>query len=221
MPEYTHIELLQTEDGSHTLYVPSIDETYHSTHGAINESLHVFMRAGFEQTLKPELRVLEVGFGTGLNAYLTALASVTKMAVHYTSIEKYPLPEELWQSVNYPAMYGQDQTLFECLHTAPWNIETKLTPTFYLHKIEGDFSCLLLQEQFDLIFYDAFSPEKQPELWSESIFEKLYTHTEISGILTTYCAKGAVRRAMQHAGYEVERIPGPAGKREMLRAIKQ
>ncbi|MDR3705445.1 MAG: tRNA (5-methylaminomethyl-2-thiouridine)(34)-methyltransferase MnmD [Paludibacteraceae bacterium] len=215
------MELLQTEDGSHTLYAPLIDETYHSTHGAINESLHVFMRAGFEQTSKEDLRVLEVGFGTGLNAYLTALASVSKTVVHYASVEKYPLPQELWQSVNYPAMYGQDQSLFERLHTSPWNIETKLTPTFYLYKIEGDFSSLFLQEQFDLIFYDAFSPEKQPELWSESIFEKLYIHTKASGILTTYCAKGSVRRAMQHAGYEVERIPGPAGKREMLRAIKR
>lgn len=214
------MEFLQTEDGSHTLYAPLIDETYHSTHGAINESLHVFMRAGFEQISKQKLRVLEVGFGTGLNAYLTALASSAKSAVYYTTVEKYPLPEKFWQLFNYPAMVGQNRALFQSLHTSPWNVETKLTPTFYLHKIEGDFSCLLLQEQFDLIFYDAFSPEKQPELWSEQIFEKLYNHTNSLGVLTTYCAKGAVRRAMQHAGYTVERIPGPVGKREMLRAIK-
>lgn len=215
------LDLLETEDGSHTLYVPSIDETYHSTHGAINESLHVFIHAGFELCAKQEIKVLEMGFGTGLNAYLTALASQAKKAVHYTSVEKYPLPEAVWRSFNYASAYGENQTLFEQIHLSAWNDEIQLTPNFYLNKMEADFSAITLHEKFDLIFFDAFSPEKQPELWSLPIFEKLYAHTEATGILTTYCAKGAVRRAMQAAGYTVQRIAGPVGKREMLRAIKQ
>jgi len=214
------LQLIQTEDGSHTLYVATIDETYHSTHGAVNESLHVFLHAGFDLCQQAEIQVLEVGFGTGLNAYLTALASESKQAVHYTSIEKYPLPKEIWQELNYVESYGNKKSLFEQIHNSPWEVETQLTPTFYLHKIQADFTFLSLHDKFDLIYFDAFSPDKQPDLWTEAIFEKLYQHTMGGGILTTYCAKGTVRRAMQAAGYRVERIPGPVGKREILRATK-
>jgi tRNA U34 5-methylaminomethyl-2-thiouridine-forming methyltransferase MnmC len=214
------VELKLTEDGSHTLYVQAIDETYHSTHGAVNESQHVFIEAGFNQCPKAELNILEIGFGTGLNAYLAALASEQKKSVHFTTVEKFPLPQEVWSKLNYADSFGLRTDLFNEIQAAQWEIEVKLSPTFHLHKIQADFSSLSLSGEFDLIFYDAFSPDKQPELWTDKIFEELYAHTASGGLLTTYCAKGAVRRAMQNVGYVVERIPGPKGKREMLRAKK-
>ncbi len=214
-------QLKQTEDGSHTLYVTAIDETYHSVHGATNESLHVFIHAGFDLYRKKELNILEVGFGTGLNAYLTALsAEEGNKTVHYTSVEKYPIGEETWTQLNFAGNDADKQALFEKIHSTEWEKEICITDNFYLQKIQADFCNLDLKDDFDLIYYDAFSPEKQPELWTESIFQKLYLHTKPEGILTTYCAKGSVRRAMQAAGFTVERIPGPKGKREMLRARK-
>lgn len=212
--------LQETADGSHTLYLPEIDETYHSTHGAINESLHVFLRAGFDFCVKPEISVLEVGFGTGLNAYLTAIESKNRTLVRYCSIEKFPLQESDWLQLNFAKEYGGNEGLLHSIQRAPWGVEVNLSSTFNLQKIEADFTCLSLSEKFDLIYYDAFSPDKQPELWTEQIFQTLYAHTNQGGVLTTYCAKGAVRRAMQQAGYLVERMPGPKGKREMLRAVK-
>lgn len=220
MLEYKEPILQETEDGSHTLYLPEIDETYHSTHGAVNESRHVFLRAGFDCCPKPELYVLEVGFGTGLNAYLTALESECKSLVHYYTVEKFPLAEAAWSQLNFAARCGGDEALFQAIHAAAWGCDVELSPKFHLQKIEADFTCLSLHKQFDLIYYDAFSPEKQPELWTEAIFEKLYALTSKGGILTTYCAKGSVRRAMQAAGFAVERILGPKGKREMLRATR-
>jgi tRNA U34 5-methylaminomethyl-2-thiouridine-forming methyltransferase MnmC len=215
------IQLKLTEDGSQTLYVPAIDETYHSVHGAVSESLHVFIQAAWQQCPKQELRILEVGFGTGLNAYLSAIeAEKESKMVHYTAVEKYPLSEEIWQSLNYAQNYGCNQPLFQDLHSAEWGKEESITPHFSLQKQRGDFLCLPLSQTFDLIYFDAFSPEKQPELWTEEVFAKLYAHTSVGGILTTYCAKGAVRRAMQAVGYMVERIAGAAGKREMLSARK-
>lgn len=215
------IQLTLTEDGSQTLYVPAIDETYHSVHGALSESLHVFIQAAWQQCSKQELRILEVGFGTGLNAYLTAIeAEKVGKTVHYTAIEKYPLSEEIWQSLNYAENYGCNQSLFQQLHRAEWGKDENITPHFLFEKLAVDFLFLPLSQTFDLIYFDAFSPEKQPELWTEEVFAKLYAHTSAEGILTTYCAKGAVRRAMQTAGYMVERIAGATGKREMLRARK-
>lgn len=220
MPDSRLVELRQTEDGSHTLYFPEIDETYHSTHGAVNESLHVFIHAGFDLCVKQKLRVLEVGFGTGLNAYLAALASESRQQVHYTSVEKYPLSKEVWSHLNFASVHAQRDTLFADIHASAWGVETALLSTFHLLKLEADFSSLSLSSEYDVLFYDAFSPDKQPELWTEAVFRKLYAHTALGGVLTTYCAKGVVRRAMQAAGYSVERIPGPKGKREMLRARK-
>lgn len=214
-------ELRQTEDGSHTLYLPQIDETYHSTHGALNESLHVFLDAGFNLCEKEEINVLEVGFGTGLNAYLTAVAATkSNKIVHYQTVEKYPLSKEQWLQFNFAKQYAFDENLLMQIQSARWESETQLTPSFYLHKIQADFTLLSLQTQFDIVYYDAFSPDKQPELWTQEIFEKIYAQMSTGGILTTYCAKGAVRRAMKAAGFLVERIPGPKGKREMLRARK-
>ncbi|MDR1678242.1 MAG: tRNA (5-methylaminomethyl-2-thiouridine)(34)-methyltransferase MnmD [Prevotellaceae bacterium] len=215
------VQLLLTNDGSHTLYNASTDENYHSIHGAVAESRFVFLQAGLERCTKTEIRVLEIGFGTGLNAFLTALAAAANnQLVHYTSIEKFPLPENVWLQLNYAEMYGNDTSLFKRIHEIEWETDVFLSSTFSLQKIQGDFCNIALEGNFDVIYFDAFSPERQPELWTDDIFRKLFRHSAWGGILTTYCAKGSVRRAMQAAGFTVERLPGPKGKREMLRATK-
>lgn len=213
--------LRRTDDGSHTLYVPAIDETYHSVYGAINESHHVFIEAGLSLIQKEEITVLEIGFGTGLNAFLTALyATQYGKKIQFTSIEKYPLNEQVWQGLNYGEELG-NTPLFKAIHMSKWEQKVLINPHFTIYKLDDELENLSLYDQYDCIFFDAFSPEKQPELWTEDIFYKMYNYTAVGGLLTTYCAKGAVRRAMQTVGYKVERIPGPVGKREMLRAIKE
>ena len=215
-------ELKLTEDGSHTLFVPGIDECYHSTHGAIQESRHIFMEAGLKQCLKPEINVLEIGFGTGLNAFLTLLESERSgTQIQYTSLELYPVEVEKALQLNYPEEIAPEKRqLFELLHTSPWNKETKISSNFLLKKIEVDFTKFVFEGNFDVVFFDAFSPEKQPEMWSRELFSTIYAHCNRGAILTTYCAKGIVRRAMQEAGFTVERLQGPPGKREILRGLK-
>jgi len=215
-------ELKITEDGSHTLFVPEIDECYHSTHGAIQESQHIFIEAGIKQCQKEKIKILEIGFGTGLNAFLTLLeAERSEKQIQYTSLELYPVEIEKALQLNYPEMLAPEKRLvFEEMHTAEWNIEIPISSFFKLIKIETDFTGYVLEEQFDVVFFDAFSPEKQPEMWSEVLFEKIYAHCNQGAVLTTYCAKGIVRRAMQAAGFVVDRLPGPPGKREMLRGKK-
>ncbi len=218
------IELKETMDGSHTLYLEEIDEHYHSTFGAVQESQHVFIQAGFEHCRGEEVTVLEIGFGTGLNCYLTMLASLgSDQQVRYYAAEKFPLPAEIWKKLNFPSFsMDSNPDLFSNLHNAPWNTETQILSRFFLHKMETD----ILQTNIfdlpalDLVYFDAFSPEKQPELWSQPVFEPIYSKMKDGGILVTYCAKGYVRRLLQAVGFQVERIPGPPGKREMLRARK-
>ena len=215
-------ELKLTEDGSHTLFVPGIDECYHSTHGAIQESRHIFIEAGLKQCLKPEISVLEIGFGTGLNAFLALLESERSGAkIKYTSLELYPVEVEKALQLNYPEEIAPEKRqLFELLHTSPWNEEIIISPNFLLKKIETDFTKFVFEGNFDVVFFDAFSPEKQPEMWSRELFSTIYAHCNRGAILTTYCAKGIVRRAMQEAGFTVERLQGPPGKREILRGLK-
>lgn len=215
-------ELKVTEDGSHTLFVPVIDECYHSTHGAIQESRHIFIEAGLKQCLKPEISVLEIGFGTGLNAFLSLLESEgSRKRIRYTSLELYPVEVEKALMLNYPAELAPDKKdLFDKLHSSPWNVETEITPGFSLNKIETDFTGFVFENNFDVVYFDAFSPEKQPEMWSKELFERIFTHCTPGAILTTYCAKGIVRRAMQEAGFTVERLQGPPGKREILRGLR-
>jgi tRNA U34 5-methylaminomethyl-2-thiouridine-forming methyltransferase MnmC len=213
-------ELFITEDGSHTLFVPTIDECYHSTHGAVQESQHIFINSGFKQCDKSEIRVLEIGFGTGLNTFLTLMeAEKTGKKVYYTSLEKYPVEVEQALQLNYVENRFPDlKKEFELLHTSPWNTKVPITSFFLLQKIQADFTIFDLDEMYDVIYFDAFSPEKQPEMWSEALFEKIYSHCNSEAILTTYCSKGIVRRAMQAAGFLVDRLPGPPGKREILRS---
>jgi tRNA U34 5-methylaminomethyl-2-thiouridine-forming methyltransferase MnmC len=212
-------ELILTEDGSHTLFVPEIDECYHSSHGAIQESRYIFIEAGLKQCAKSEIRVLEIGFGTGLNAFLTLLeAGRSEKQIHYTSLEKYPVEIEKALQLNYPDGYpAESRKFFELLQTASWNTSEQISPYFSLKKVEADFTAFEFSGMYDVVYFDAFSPEKQPEMWSLQQFEKVAKHCNPGGILTTYCAKGVVRRAMQAAGFMVERLAGPPGKREILR----
>lgn len=209
-----------TADGSATLFVPELDEHYHSVKGAFTESQHIFIDMGLKACPSPTPKILEVGFGTGLNAYLTLLeAERSGRHVHYTGIELYPLPWETIEQLH----YSEDER-FKALHTAAWEKEIEITPYFTLHKVQADFStgsAVPYSSGYNLLYFDAFAPEKQPEMWSQELFDRLYVNTSEEGILTTYCAKGVVRRMLQSAGFKVERLPGPpGGKREILRATR-
>ena len=215
-------QLTLTEDGSHTLFVPEIDESYHSVHGAIQESRHIFIEAGLRQCAAPEIRVLEIGFGTGLNAFLALLeAEKGKKKIRYTTIERYPLDMEKVMQLNYAEQLNASKKAdFEQMHTCEWNKGTAINEYFCIEKIKVDFTQYAGTELFDMCFFDAFSPEKQPEMWTEERFKMLFALAAADAVLTTYCAKGSVRRAMLAAGFEVERLQGPPGKREMLRSKK-
>lgn len=220
------IEFEVTEDGSHTLFVPELNEHYHSTHGAIQESMHVFIDAGLRQCAKKDIRVLEIGFGTGLNAFLTLLeAEKTSKKIDFTSLELYPISFSDAQKLNYADMVDSSKkNIFEELHQAEWGSWSQLTLYFSLLKLQMDFSNpanFHPKTGFDVIYFDAFAPEKQPEMWTQEIFDKIYSLCNPDAILTTYCAKGVVRRMLQTSCFSVERLPGPPGKREILRAVKK
>lgn len=213
--------LEKTADGSHTFFVPELNEHYHSTNGALTESRHVFINAGLNQIDQKEISILEIGFGTGLNAILTYLEAKSKnIHIHYTSIELYLVDQTLVKKLNFPDEIGIEYSIFEFLHDCEWDKETRIDSFFTLHKIKGDLTKTRFNRSFDLIYFDAFAPDKQPEMWSPEIFSHLFNQTNPGGILTTYCAKGSVRRILQAAGYITERLSGPPGKREMLRARK-
>ena len=218
------IDLIKTADGSDSLFVRELDEHYHSTFGAVQESLHVFIKSGLNVKNESSLTIFEAGFGTGLNAFLTFLDSIkTGQMIHYISIDKYPVPRNTWELLNYPQLLSRDNSdIFRAMHFARWNEKVSITENFTLTKIYNDLTVFDFQFQplFDLIYFDAFSPEKQPELWGKDIFHKLFSNTAPFGKLVTYCSKGSVRRALQASGYITERIPGPPGKREILRASK-
>ena len=256
----------KTDDGSATLFVPELNEHYHSTKGARTESQHIFIDMGLKASSATIPRILEIGFGTGLNAWLTLEeAERSRRKIHYTGLELYPLD---WQTVEQLEYISSDELLtihrkqtttdeqftpdeeeqqsaielFKQLHTSPWEKDVQLTPHFTLRKVETDVNKWVenrertmsnindsvtnaespaLNPSFNLIYFDAFAPEKQPEMWSQELFNRLYVLLDRDGILTTYCAKGVVRRMLQTAGFTVERLPGPpGGKREILRARK-
>lgn len=214
-----------TADGSHTLFIPELDEHYHSVNGAIQESNHVFIETGLKHCKKRVIHIFEIGFGTGLNAYLTLLNNRdSETKIYYTAIEAYPLSNTLIESLNYSHNQTQsDKNLYHKLHTAAWGTAVEIVENFILTKIEADFTHFefsKITHDIDIIYFDAFAPEKQSNMWTQEIFDKLYSITSNEGFLVTYCAKGVVRRMMQQAGYTTERLPGPPGKREMLRATK-
>jgi tRNA U34 5-methylaminomethyl-2-thiouridine-forming methyltransferase MnmC len=215
-------EIIVTEDGSHTLFVPELNEHYHSVHGAIQESDFIFIKSGLDYCRKNRVRIFEVGFGTGLNAFLTFINAATQnREIEFTSIENNPLPGYLIDSLNYKDLVSREhRRIFEQLHSCRWNVTKRINKNFALLKIEGDFTGYEVQGNFDLIYFDAFGPDKQPEMWSDSVFKKISEITDKNGILVTYSAKGSVQRALKKHGFEVDLLPGPPGKRQIIRAIK-
>ncbi|MBD79492.1 MAG: SAM-dependent methyltransferase [Crocinitomicaceae bacterium] len=216
------LKLTLTKDGSHTLLLEELNETYHSTHGAIQEAYHVFIKSGLAlKQSKNQISILEVGFGTGLNTYITYLESQKSgPMISYYGLEKYPLGESIWKNLNYTGKLETNEEVFSKIHEAKWNAPCQLTPNFQLHKLQCDIETDTIPDQIDLIYFDAFGPNKQPKMWTEKIFKSMYNVLNINGVLVTYSSKGDVRRTMQSVGFEVEKIPGPPGKREMLRAWK-
>ncbi|MCA6450089.1 MAG: tRNA (5-methylaminomethyl-2-thiouridine)(34)-methyltransferase MnmD [Chitinophagaceae bacterium] len=218
-------EIRPTADGSHTIAIPGMDVTYHSHHGAIGESRHVFLEAGLHPLLAAKshqpLHVLEMGMGTGLNALLTLQeARVQQYPIRYTAVELYPLTADEISQINYGTLL-QCQDDFMSLHRADWETEVRLHSFFTIHKRKTSLLTLEINDRFNCIYFDAFSPTHQPELWTEAVFAKLYQFLSPGGILVTYCSKSVVRKAMMAAGLTVEKIPGPWGKREMVRATRQ
>ncbi|HEU4470155.1 MAG TPA: tRNA (5-methylaminomethyl-2-thiouridine)(34)-methyltransferase MnmD [Flavisolibacter sp.] len=215
--------LLTTADGSHTISIPELNLTYHSRWGAIQESMHVFIQAGLHlsgQRKPGAVSIFEMGFGTGLNALLTAIESAKlSLPVHYTAIEPFPLTAEEISQLNYTDRLGH-AALFNAIHEGGWEENKTIHQHFILRKERTTLADFEPQQAFDLIYYDAFAPAAQPELWDLQAFQKLFSMLEPGGHLVTYCSKGDVKRAMTAAGFTVTKLPGPPGKREMLRAEK-
>lgn len=220
-------QLLKTGDGSTTLHFPKWDEQYHSKHGAIQEALHVFIKHGlqyfYEQEKPQTVSILEIGFGTGLNALLTYITAdkIEDTAIRYTGLEAYPVGLDEIGLLNFSEQLTMDNSVFTKMHTSLWEQTEVISNRFNLTKRKLRFEDFKEQEAFDLIYFDAFGPRVQPELWEKSIFQQMFAALKPNGVLVTYSAKGAVRRSMQEVGFTVERLPGPPGKREMLRASKK
>lgn len=218
------LKLIDTGDGAHSLYNEELDEHYHSVHGAVNEALHVFIKHGWKATDKKFLNVFEMGFGTGLNFLVTFFENkISKRKLDYYSLEKYPLKDSIWRKINHLEILNKPefQSTFDFIHECKWNELVKIDEHSSLNKLHGDIHDIILPVQFDLVYYDAFGPRVQPDLWTERLFKKLYQNMSDNGVLVTYCAKGQVRRNLEAVGFMVERLPGPPNKREMLRAIKK
>jgi tRNA U34 5-methylaminomethyl-2-thiouridine-forming methyltransferase MnmC len=219
-------EIIKTADGSNTLYVPHLNEHYHSTFGAINESRHVFIESGLLMAAETfdEIHILEIGFGTGLNALLTWMeAERVPKKVYYTALEPNPLDVEVWSVLNYPDCFCtfSYRKIYCRLHETDWERDEQISPFFTIRKILSRLEDYLPEPgAFNLVYFDAFGPFAQPELWTEAIFQKISLSMKERGILVTYSVKGSVRRALKNAGFSVEKIPGPAGKREITRAVK-
>jgi tRNA U34 5-methylaminomethyl-2-thiouridine-forming methyltransferase MnmC len=225
------IELLKTGDGSPTLFLPEQNEHYHSYHGAINESRHIFVNAGLDYYLRQFTsskagisKILEVGMGTGLNVFLAYLYSIQnpQFNIRYTSLEPYPIEQSWIEQLNYPMLLKADlqSGIFSLIHSCDFNSVTKFGENFYFIKKKDKIQDFQPDSNFDIIFFDAFSPRIQPELWTKEVFLKIYNAMSSGGILVTYCAKGEVKRILKSIGFVVESLPGPPGKREMVRASR-
>ena len=218
--------IITTSDGSKTIQIEDWNEQYHSIHGAIQESQHVFIKTGLHHFLTlyqpTKLSILEIGFGTGLNAFLTALEAQTlSLPIQYDGVEAYPVLSDELSQLNYASLVDSDQQLvFDTLHQLPWEALHPISTHFSLKKRHQFFNDLEDENTFDIIYFDAFGARVQPELWTEFIFKRMFKALKNKGVLVTYAAKGSVRRAMQAVGFVVERLEGPPGKREMLRASK-
>jgi tRNA U34 5-methylaminomethyl-2-thiouridine-forming methyltransferase MnmC len=215
-------KLVTTWDGSHTIYVPGLDEHYHSVHGAVQESEFIFIGQGFSRCTSDPVHIFEVGFGTGLNVLLTAVRNQDYgRKVFFTSIEKFPVEAHFIRSLNHVRFAGESgRDLYARIHSAPWNEWADITGTFRLLKIEGDMTEYKPSGSYDLIYFDAFGPDKQPEMWTKELFSSISEVTVKGGTLVTYSAKGEVRRNLTACGFNVSLLPGPPGKRQIIRAVK-
>lgn len=217
-------EIIITSDGSTTIHLPEWNEQYHSKHGAIQEAKHVFIKHGLDVVAKENISILEIGFGTGLNAIITFLEiQNTAKKIEYTGVEAFPVAADEIDRLNYISELNAEnfQKEFDVMQKSNWEKRALISENFTLLKQQKKFEEINAIEEFDLVYFDAFGARVQPELWTESIFELMFKAVKKGGILVTYSAKGSVRRAMQKVGFKVERLPGPPGKREMLRAIKE
>lgn len=215
-------KLVRTGDGSHTIFVPELGEHYHSIHGALQESEHIYIRAGFLYSEKDPVRVLEYGMGTGLNVLLTCIHALrTGRKVYYHTVEKYPVTNAEKDMLNLSQLSGcADPAIFDKIHTCAWDREVRLSPDFSLFKEKADFMEAAPGSGYDVIYFDAFAPEVQPDLWSAEMFSRIFASAAPGAVLTTYSARGQVRRNMNAAGFRTEKLPGPPGKREITRAVK-
>lgn len=213
-----------TSDNSHTLFNEKVGEHYHSTFGAIQESMHIFIEAGLKRLMesKTNINILEMGFGTGLNALLSLkFAMENNLTIDYCGIEAYPIKEEDAVNLNYPAILDMEMEIFLAMHRSNKEL-VKIADNFSLQKIISKLQDVdLADDKYDLVYFDAFSPEAQPELWTEEVFAKIFNSMKIGGVLTTYSCKGIVKRALRSVGFKIKRLPGPPGKREFLRAEKR
>ena len=218
-------ELFETSDGSHSLFSGQYGVSYHSKHGAIQETQHVFINAAlrFKALTQQNIHILEIGFGTGLNAYMTLLeATKRNLNIQYTAIEAYPISYQQANDLNYSELLKKEeyQPIFLKMHANNWEEAQQLTDHFHFIKFQKKFEDLTFENQFDIIYFDAFAPNSQPELWEAAVLSIMYKALKKEGVLVTYCAKGIVKRTLKAIGFQIEALKGPPGKREMTRAIK-
>ncbi len=222
--DFMQTKVIETADGSKTLYVPGLKEHYHSVNGAVQESRHVFIGAGLAYLKKKEVRVFEMGFGTGLNALLSLeYAEQNGKKIDYETVEKYPVEPEILADLDYPSFLSLNadfRAYYEKIMESEWGRRIDISPGFRLAKFEQSIDSFQFSSCYDVVYYDAFAPAVQPELWTPERFEAIAEVINPGGIFVTYCAKGEVRRNLAKCGLETERLPGPPGKREMLRAQK-
>ncbi len=215
--------IITSQDGSHTIYDEEIDEHYHSVFGAYTESQHIFIENGLNFSKLNPVKILEIGFGTGLNAFLALMESYkNNRYIIYDSIELFPLEMNIAKKLNYAKHLAPSfSSHFIELHSCEWNKQNQITKSFLFNKILGNVLEINFSDNYDVVFFDAFSPEKQPEMWDKKLFEKIYNVMNTGGVFTTYCAKGIVKRTLKETGFKVELLPGPPGKRHIIRALKE
>lgn len=216
-------EIIKTADGSTTIHLTDWNESYHSKNGAIREAYHVFIKNGLSFIEEKSVSVLEIGFGTGLNAFITLLeAQKNNLEIEYTGVEAYPIAEDEAFAMNYLTELNANdfEAEFKKMHQCPWNERIAFNSNFCLTKRNQFFQDIEDKDSFDLIYFDAFGYQVQPELWSTEIFQKMYDSLKDKGVLVTYAARGVIKRSMQEAGFTVKKVPGPPGKREMMIAFK-
>ena len=219
------MKIIETADGSHSIFSEQFGVSYHSKYGAVQETQHVFINAGLrlKAIVQKDISIIDIGFGTGLNALMTCLeAQKRNLNIQYTAIEAFPISLETAQSLNYAEILPEVevQDIFNKIHEANWGETVAITDNFTITKLKKEFQELDFQDEFDLVYFDAFAPSSQPELWETPVMTIMYNALRSEGVLTTYCAKGDVKRTMKAIGFKVERLPGPPGKREMTRAMK-